>query len=79
MPALPYDISRCDGLLPKLTKMTNGMDAILWSIDCPHRETCLRFIHAFQPDEPSHISYISHHHKPDQPCPDLLETTHSQP
>jgi hypothetical protein len=59
--------------------MTNGMDAILWSIDCPHRETCLRFIHAFQPDEPSHISYISHHHKPDQPCPDLLETTHPLP
>jgi len=73
MPTLPYNIARCDGRLPKLTIMPNGMVGLLWSFDCPNRETCLRFIHAFQPDGRPNASYISHYHSPDQPCPDLLE------
>jgi hypothetical protein len=71
------DIARCDGLLPKTTKMPNGAKGVLWSLDCPKRETCKRFI-AYDyelslADPNRQINVTSHHHGPKDECPDYLK------
>ena len=71
------DIARCDGLLPKTVRMPNGADGVLWSLDCPKRETCKRFL-AYDyelslADPHRQINVTSHFHGPKDECPDYLK------
>jgi hypothetical protein len=75
---LPNDVARCDGLLPKVVNM-HGRSIFQWSIDCPKREQCRRFL-AMETDNPESpigtYSYGFHDHAPGDECPDfLMETT----
>lgn len=74
--SLPNDIARCDGLLPKKIVINDaGITMNLWSIDCPMRETCLRYL-AMETDNPDSplgtYSYSAHYHAPSETCPDAL-------
>jgi hypothetical protein len=69
---LPNDIARCDGLLPKLTRLPDGTPALLHSIDCPHRDHCARYCQIERDDPMAILSYCSHHHAPNSPCPDYI-------
>lgn len=66
---IPNDIARCDGLLPKNTDI-NGALVRLWSIDCPHRNTCARYL-AAETDDPAAAFALWHiaTHAPNEPCP----------
>jgi hypothetical protein len=73
---LPSDIARCDGLLPKLTKNEHGKTMVLWSLDCPQRETCARFLQMQRDMEAARESWFlmnSHYHAPGEACGDYLE------
>jgi hypothetical protein len=71
---LPNDVSRCDGLLPKLTQL-DGKPMVLWANDCPKRESCRRFLamEAESWNYNPHANYTTHHHAPGDECPDFLQ------
>jgi hypothetical protein len=67
---LARDIARCDGLLPKET-LLNGKPQVLWSIDCPQRERCVRFLAHMTDIETSQtlpVSFVAVAHAPDEEC-----------
>lgn len=68
MHTLSKDIARCDGLLPKGTIMPDGSPAVLWSIDCPMRETCARYT-----QQETGNSFGVHFHQPEDACPDYIK------
>ncbi len=77
---LPNDVSRCDGLLPKLTQL-DGKPMILWANDCPKREQCARYCQMERDGDwiPGRlIPYTSHHHAPGDECPDFMPDTVEQ-
>lgn len=82
MSTTPNDLARCDGLLPKLTRMPNGAEGILWSVDCKQRETCARFVDfqrdvetGFNGDPDAHRTYLAASHGPDEACPTFVQHT----
>jgi hypothetical protein len=69
---LPNNFARCDGLLPKVVTMPNGMAGKLWVIDCPKRDTCARFLQ-MERDNPGQLyAYTTHIHGPADACPDYI-------
>ena len=71
---LPRDIARCDGILPKKT-LLNGKEGLLWSIDCPKRETCARycqFAHRDTEETTNYTPFVAHFHAPSETCPDYI-------
>lgn len=72
---LPNDFARCDGLLPTVTKMPNDMLGTLWSIDCPVRETCARYLQIERDNPEAIYTYAVHSHSQDKKCPSYIKET----